>query len=199
MVRRMCRLPHLAVECAVLLAVGAGGCATAGPDQAAPIDGPSSPVVDSAPPSDAIASTNTCTSTQTCQTAVSLGSISGDSGSDMVNLSGYQSAWVKVRVTENNGGVGGQKLKVTATLTSPGAMAAFDVFVYVNADNDVVECTSPSGTPSTSGNVETLQVKWGEGSVANSDDDSRTVSIEVRPKSTSCSMADNWQLLVRGD
>jgi len=198
-VRRMRALPHLAVECAVILAsAGLAACATAGSSQDSPIDAPVSHAVDGAPATDAATSSETCTTTQTCQAAVILGTVSGDSGSQMVTTSGYQAAWVKVRVTEDNGSIGGQKLKVTATLTSPAA-AAFDVLVYVNPDNDVIECASPTGTPTTNGNVETLSVKWGEGAVGNSDDDSRTVAIEVRPKSTSCSPAQTWQLVVKGD
>jgi hypothetical protein len=139
-----------------------------------------------------------CTSSATCQTATDEGSISGDTGSGTVAGSGFQSAWLKVRVTENDSSVIGDALSVTATLTSP-ASSPFDVFLYVNSGSDVIECTTPTGTAMRNGNTETLRISWGEGSIANGSDDSRTVSIEVRPTATTCSPSAQWQLVVQGD
>jgi hypothetical protein len=52
----------------------------------------------------------------------------------------------------------------------------------------------------TSGTTESLEVDWGEtGTFANGDDDSRTVSIEIRPKmGITCSPTATWQLTVNG-
>ncbi|MDB4955758.1 MAG: hypothetical protein JWO36_3327 [Myxococcales bacterium] len=127
-----------------------------------------------------------------------LGSISGDTGGAMVTASGYQAAWFRVRVTEDDSGVFGVKLSVTTRLTSP-ANSNYDVFVYVNTGSDVIECTTPSGTATTTGTTDALGLSWGEGTVANGNDDGRSVSIEVRPISGMCSAAQPWQLVVVGN
>jgi hypothetical protein len=148
---------------------------------------------------DAPVSNESCSSTASCAAATDLGGVSGDTGADMVTASGFQAAWYKVRVSEDDSGAFGVKLRVTAQLTSPGS-ENYDVFVYVNSDNDAIECATPSGTASTSGTTDTLSVQWGEGGTfSNGDDDSRTVSVEVRPIGTTCSSAAPWQLVVRGD
>jgi hypothetical protein len=139
-----------------------------------------------------------CTSSATCQTATSLGSISGDTGAGMQVASGYQSAWLRVRVTENDSSVSGHKLSVTARLTSPQS-AVYDVYLYVNANTDQIECNTPTGTATNNGTTDTLRIEWGEGTVANGADDSRDVSIEVRPVSTQCSSSAAWQLNITGD
>ncbi len=139
-----------------------------------------------------------CATAATCQTAIDLGSVSGDTGAAMRTASGYQSAWYKVRVTEDDSGVFGIKLSATIRLTSPAA-SNYDVFVYVNTGSDVVECTTPSGTLTTTGTTDSTYIIWGEGSVSNGSDDGRTVSIEVRPIAGACDASQPWQLAVTGD
>jgi hypothetical protein len=139
-----------------------------------------------------------CASGATCQTAMDLGSVSGDTGNAMVMASGYRSAWYHVRVTENDNSVVGVKLSFTVSLTSPAA-TNYDVFVYLNTGSDVIECTQPSGSVTTTGTTDSTHVSWGEGTVANGNDDSRTVSIEVRAPATGCSAAAPWQLQFQGD
>jgi hypothetical protein len=141
----------------------------------------------------------TCAGTDTCQGAMMLGSVSGDSGNQKLTASGYRGAWFRVRVSEDVDGIGGLSLRVAAKLTSP-ANIKFDTFVYVNSGSDVVECSSTTGTVTTSGNTKQVRAEWGEGTIANGADDDRNVSIEVRPISTSgCSMAESWQLEVEGN
>ncbi len=138
-----------------------------------------------------------CTSAATCSTAVDLGSISGDTGADTKTTTGYQAAWYKVRVTENDSSVFGTKLKVTVTLNSP-ASANYDLFVYLNTDTDAIECTTPNGS-ATGLDPQTRSITWGEGTFSNNSDDSRTASIEIRPSGTSCSPGAPWSLTVAGD
>ncbi len=154
--------------------------------------------VDAAPPPIDAPAMMSCTSSASCQAATSIGTISGDTGSGMVSASGFQSAWLRVRVTENDSSVIGKALSVTATLTLP-ASEQFDLLLYVNAGSDVVECTTPTGTATKTGNTEQLRITWGEGSVANGSDDSRDVSVEIRPTSTTCSPSAMWQLVVQGN
>lgn len=141
---------------------------------------------------------NECPSTDTCTAAMMLGNVSGDSANQKVNAMGFRAAWYRVRVTEDNSSVGGVKLRVSAKLTSPAAVD-FDVFVYVNTGSDVVECTTPSGSTTTTGNTDQVKVEWGEGTISNGNDDGRNVSIEVRPKSGQCAQSYTWQLEVEGN
>jgi hypothetical protein len=180
--------------CAEAGKTGSGGTGDAGATDA-------SVLVDAPKATDAAmidGASSVCATTSTCQTAMDLGSVSGDIGAAMRSASGYQSAWYKVRVTEDDSDVFGIKLSATIRLTSPAA-SNYDVFVYVNTGSDVVECTTPSGTLTTSGTADSNYIIWGEGSISNGSDDGRTVSIEVRPVSGTCAPAEPWQLVVTGD
>lgn len=190
--------------CLAVLGTLLGGCAEAGKTgsgggDAGPVDAKVS--VDAPRPVDAAmadSAQTTCTTAATCLAATDLGSVSGDTGLVSRSATGYQAAWYKVRVTEDDSGVLGIKLSATISLTSPAA-SNYDVFVYVNTGSDVVECNTSSGTTSSSGNVDSTYIIWGEGTVSNGNDDGRTVSIEVRPISGNCDAAQPWQLQVTGD
>jgi hypothetical protein len=159
-------------------------------DDAAIADAPIDPPMD--------APLATCTGSGTCQTGTMLGTVSGDTGNAKLTASGYQSAWYRVRVTEDDSDVFGLTLRVGAKVTSP-TNAAFDVFIYVNSGSDIVECSTTTGTKTTNGNVRQVRAEWGEGAISNGSDDGRTVSIEVRPLAASgCSPSDMWQLEVEG-
>jgi hypothetical protein len=141
----------------------------------------------------------TCAGTDTCQGAMMLGTVSGDSQNQKLTASGYQGAWYRVRVSEDNSSVAGLTLRVAAKLTSPAA-PMFDVFVYVNTGSDVIECSTTTGTVSTSGNTKQVRAEWGEGTISNGVDDGRSVSIEVRPlMAAGCSPSAMWQLEVEGN
>jgi hypothetical protein len=139
-----------------------------------------------------------CASAQTCAGAMMLGTVSGDSGNTKLTASGYQSAWYRVRVTENDSGPFGLTLRVGAKLTSP-AGGMFDVFVYLNTGSDVVECSTTVGTATTAGSTKTIHAEWGEGSISNGSDDGRNASIEVRPVSGTCAPNQMWQLEIEGN
>ena len=142
---------------------------------------------------------NTCASAATCQAAMPLGTVSGDTGNmKLAATTGHQSAWFRVRVTEDDSDVPGLTLRVAAKLTSPQAVD-FDVFVYVNAGGDTVECSTTNGTTTTNGNINEVRSEWGEGAIPNGSDDSRDVSIEVRPIGTECSPAQQWSLDIEGN
>jgi len=177
----------------------ASGCAEAthGSGDPVTIDAPHVAAID-APPKPIDAPVNMCASSATCQTAMDLGSVSGDTGSGMKTASGYQAAWYRVRVTEDDSSPLGVKLSVTAQLASP-ASSNYDVLVYVNTGSDVVECATPSGTLTTSGTTDAVRLLWGEGTIANNSDDSRTVSIEIRPITGGCAPAQPWQLTIIGN
>jgi len=143
-------------------------------------------------------SSSVCASSQMCSSAMMLGTVSGDSGNTKLTASGYQSAWYRVRVTENDSSPFGLTLRVGAKLTSPSG-AQFDVFVYLNTGSDVVECNTTVGTSTTSGSTKTIHEEWGEGSISNGSDDGRNASIEIRPVSGTCAPNQMWQLEVEGN
>ena len=155
---------------------------------------PVPPPIDSAPP-DAPwdADTVTCESSDTCATAKSLGMVSGDVGNPTVTASGSKAAWFRVRATEDADPSDGL-MRVLAKLTPP-AGEDFDVFVYVNPDTDTVACPGAAGTVTTSGPGKQVPVSWRDFIR----DASRNVSIEVRPKSSSCSPTAKWQLVIQGN
>lgn len=187
---------------AACVCVTAAGCASAdsggAPDanQGSGTGKMDASIVVDAPTDSALA---TCASTDACQSAMMLGTVSGDSNNVKLTASGYRSAWYRVRVTEDNSSVGGLSLRVAAKLTSPAA-PLFDVFVYVNAGSDQIECATTTGTVSTSGMTKQVRAEWGEGTISNGSDDGRNVSIEVRPLSPSgCGSAATWQLEIEGN
>lgn len=181
----------------------ASACATAGqPTGSGPADAPvtlDSPKLIDAPIMIDAPAQSVCTSSATCAGATDLGSVSGDTGNATVTGSGYQSAWYKVRVTEDDSGVFGVPMNMTAQLTSPPG-TNYDVYVYVNGGSDVVECSNASASGTSTGTTDQAHVSWGEsGTFSNGNDDSRTVSIEVRPVSGPCSASSTYTLVVFGD
>jgi hypothetical protein len=170
--------------------VDAGGePADARVDAATPIDAPAS--ID-APPG------NACATAATCASAQMLGTVSGDTGAATLSADGYQAAWFRVRVTEDYSDSVGLALRLEASLTSPSS-GAFQTFVYVNEGDDVVECSTTMGTVETTGNLEDVRAEWGEGLFPNGADDSRFVTIEVRPSTTACAASAPWHLDVEGN
>ena len=175
------------------------GCASAGsggsPDATGRSDAPNNGKMDA--PRQMDAPPSACMSNATCAAATMLGSVSGDTGNTKLNASGTQSAWYRVRVTEDDSSVFGLTLRVAARVTSPAGLT-FHVATYVNTGTDVVECTMTTGTPTTSGNTEEIKLEWGEGSIPNGADDSRDVSIEVKAPASGCGSA-MWALEVEGN
>jgi hypothetical protein len=188
----------------VAVAIVAAGCAQAGsPGQ--PVDAPAGKGIDAPraidahepPPPDGPPAA-TCTTSATCATATMLAGIGGDEdGASQSSASGYQAAWYSIRVSETDSGPLADPMSMQTTLTSPSS-AMFDLFVYIDTGNDDVDCTTPTGSVTTNGTSETSSIEWGEtGTFANDSDDSRTVSIEVRPKSgDACSPSAPWSISI---
>ena len=82
-----------------------------------------------------------------------LGSVSGDTGNATVTGSGYESAWFKVRVTEDDSSPFATPMKLTVNLTSPPGVN-FDLYLYVNSGSDVVECSTASGQSMSTGTAD---------------------------------------------
>jgi hypothetical protein len=138
-----------------------------------------------------------CASPNVCTASTSMGSISGDTGSDTQNAQGTTSQWLSVRVTENDSSIFANSLEMKATLVSPPG-ANFDLYLYVPG-TDTIECSAVSASSTTTG-TDTAGVEFGEsGTFSNGVDDSRTVTVEVRHVSGTCSAGAKWTLSVVGN
>lgn len=136
--------------------------------------------------------------TNTCTTARDLGKLSGDTGSPRASATGTCSEWLRVRVIENDASPLGTAMKLRLTLT-PQAHD-FDLFAYLDRTTDTLSCATPIARSESNGlAVEVLELTWGEGTVANTADDSRTVSILVRSASGSCPTGTGWTLAADGN
>lgn len=143
--------------------------------------------------------TTSCTSPNVCSGATDLGSVSGDTGADVKTASGSGSQWFTVRVTENDSSISALSLLVKAELTSPPG-TNFDVFVYVAGGSSGQECSAVNSSSTNASGLDSATSEFGESGVfSNGSDDSRTVSVEVRWVSGTCSAAAPWALTIRGD
>jgi hypothetical protein len=189
------------MRAALLVALLAPACATAGREQPAIDAAPADqlvPPIDQAPPID-MPSMSSCITADTCPTAMVLGAVSGDTNNQKLTSVGTKAAWFRVLVTENDNDVIGISQRFAARVTSPAAVD-FDVFVYLNPSNRVVECTNTFGTKTQTGTVDEIKAEWGEsGAFSNGSNDGRDVSIEIRPVSGNCNDAQMWQLEVEGN
>ena len=189
------------------VALLAAGCATAGNGNGNGSGNPDAPsgIIDApmqvldAPKLVDAPSQATCNSGATCSAAMSLGSVSGDTGNDTKTGSGYESAWFTVRVTEDDSSPIGAPMNLTVNLTSPPGVN-FDLYLYVNSGSDAVECSTASSQSTNTGTSDQAHISWGEsGTFSNGADDGRTVSIEVRPVSGTCASSSMFQLTAYGD
>ena len=140
-----------------------------------------------------------CTVPNTCPTAMSMGVVSGDTLAETQSATGITAKWLSVRVGENDHRtLVGRKLSLKVDLASPPGVN-FDLFVYVNEGTDVVECTTATGSSTSTTSADTASITWGEGAIPNGKDDSRTVSIEVRYVSGTCDPSAKWTLNVAGN
>jgi hypothetical protein len=132
----------------------------------------------------------------TCATAVDLGQMAGEPKyitvkPDEASAQAHCSAWAKIRVIEASNGI--IPLEVKATLISP-KTKKFDLFAYVDPDQDVTSCQKPTATSaSTLSSVDTVNLKWGD---SWSNDDSRTVMFQVKSRDGSCDPTSTWSLVV---
>jgi hypothetical protein len=139
-----------------------------------------------------------CTAPNTCIGGITMTPVSGDMGSDTSTQTGTTARWLKIRVTEDNNGAFGDKLKLKLTLTSPPG-TNFDLRVYLAGDGSSQSCSGPDKTTSSTSGPDVTSIDWGEGALANGSADDRTVSIEVVHVSGTCSAAQSWTLLAEGN
>jgi hypothetical protein len=139
--------------------------------------------------------TGACAATSNCQGAHDLGTVSGDTGTGQKTFQGSGSQWLKIKVTEDESSLVGTPLWLKATLTSPSGVN-FDLHLYVPSSGpDVRACSGAPTKSSTTAGAETASVEFGEGGgLSNGSSDTRTVTVEVRHVSGTCSPSDKWTL-----
>jgi hypothetical protein len=115
--------------------------------------------------------------------------LAGDTGADVINLTGSTSHWIKVTVGEDS--TSSRSLKMTATLTSPPGQN-FDLYLHSNSCSaSNVQSTNATGVVDT-------------GSVSMSDTfgfpDDQWVLIEIRAAAgTTCDPTAKWTLKLEGN
>lgn len=130
-----------------------------------------------------------CNATNTCSSATSLGSISGDKGSDVVSKTGYLSGWYKVSVTEDDSQLFTRiDLKTQFSLGSP-IGSNYDLYVYDSCSTVVNQSTNLTGTDS-------VAASWTDQAAH---DDGQTLYIYVKYASGECKSSSTWSLQGRGN
>jgi hypothetical protein len=136
-----------------------------------------------------------CANPSACTAPAAAGTLSGDTASTPVTITGTTSRWVKVHVNENDNSPVGKALSLRAALTSP-AGSNFDLFLYDGAPS---QCVTPDFSSTTTG-PDQVEVEWGEsGVLSNGVSDSRDVYVEVRYVGGSCPPSGNWSLTFTGN
>lgn len=136
--------------------------------------------------------------TTTCRQPRDLGAIAGDDGTASVTAQGRCGEWLRIRVTESYTGIVAGPMRLTATLVSGGS-DDFDLVAYMNKDTDLLECTTATDQSELpAGRSDVVKLLWGEEYTANSGDDSRTISLQVKGVGTDCG-TQPWTLLLQGN
>ncbi len=133
----------------------------------------------------------------TCEAPRDVGTVSGDTGGTL-NATGSCSEWISFRATENDDGTFGTGMKAKLTMTPK--VHDFDLYAFFDPSRDVVACASPFAR-SEQGQlaVEVIPLSWGEGTIANGSDDSRTIRILVQSTAEACPAGASWSLTIGGN
>ena len=118
----------------------------------------------------------------TCAQARSAGSITGDGNGTSTSIMGAGSQWITVRVTEDSFST--ESLGITATLTSPEG-SAFDVYLYDGG------CTKLIASPYGPADMAEAYAEWNDTAIL---DNSKTILVEVRHVSGTCTEQAQWTL-----
>lgn len=158
----------------------------------------------------------TCGDESTCQAPTETGEVDGDESSidNRLLFKGRGTTWIKVRVKEslpcNPGDLTTQVVRdmnLRVELASP-IMENYDLYVYANLDQDVLECTTPTGESTNADSFsdqDMVYFEWGEDGAslppselfcAAAVDDSRDVMIEIRAVEASC--VEFWTVEITG-
>lgn len=134
----------------------------------------------------------------TCATAREVGTVAGDAPSPPVTADGTCAEYLRVRVTETSTSALGVGMRVSLTLSPAGH--DFDLYAFLDPNRDQLACAAPFARSETNGlSPETISLQWGEGTVANGNDDSRWVVVAVTSAQGPCPAGASWTLSAVGD
>lgn len=132
----------------------------------------------------------------TCLSFIALGSVSGDTGADVVSYTANEGAWLRLFVSENNTAFC-QPIDLTARIRlTPPPGANYDLYVYCD-DGCAGQVTSSTQAGSA---VEEVAMRWEEllaGGCPAGTDSGRYLYVHVA--CTSVTVSDDWLLEVFGD
>jgi hypothetical protein len=114
----------------------------------------------------------------TCETARPFGTIAGDKAPAFITTTGSCSEWLSIRATEDDSSAIGAGMRVLFTLSMVGA--DYELYAFLDKDRDLRQCNAPTASSFKPGTQqESVELTWGEGSVANGSDDGRTIGVAV--------------------
>lgn len=137
-----------------------------------------------------------------CSSATTMGGVSGDTGAVTKTATGSNGQWLVVTITEDDSSLFTSKdLKVQITLDSPTG-ENFDLYVYEGktvADGGGIECSTVAGSSTLSSSSDVVNLGWSDKRPIGGSDDTRTISIEVRPAGEPCDPSATWTVTVAGN
>jgi hypothetical protein len=144
-----------------------------------------------------------CANPTACASGTSMGSVSGDTGSDFLQATGTSSKWLLVRVTENDSSVFSRPpIRARFTLVH-NPNTRFDLYLYKASNNGggTRNCSSisASGTRGSTTNLTSASLSWSDTTGIGGNDDSANVMVEIRHVSGPCGVGREWQLSVDGN
>jgi hypothetical protein len=116
--------------------------------------------------------------------------MAGDESGAPLIINGSGSKWVKISAEERVNGISGAEMRVRVTLRSP-ANADFNLFVYGAATAD---CDTSTESSELQVGEDAVDLRWGEGAVANGKSDTKDVFVKVVEAPGACNAAGNWEL-----
>lgn len=142
------------------------------------------------------AETFPCDFPTTCNSAGTLGGVSGDTTVPSLTETGTEPIWLQIEVSENDSGIFGAAMSVTLDLDSMGG--DWDIRAYLGDPGDANGCGGLEAESETTG-ADSVRFDWGEGAVANNEDDDAIVAVEIFPKADECTVGSSWSLTVTGN
>jgi len=173
---------------------GTSGDATTASDETSTGDG-STTGTDDTDTEDGTDGCDLITPDATCETAATLGSVSGDRGSE-VDETGSGSTWRLVEVQETSGSIFEQDLSYTVALESPPGVD-YDLFVYQGPQGGEPDCGATAIQGTANGTLETVSADWDDDQGIGGEDDGLWLAIEIVNVSGS-DCAAQWTLTVTG-
>ncbi len=132
-----------------------------------------------------------CGPYNTCAAPFELPSISGDDHSEWTGAAGSETAWLKVRLREDEHGLSAKPLKAQLWLEQP-ANAIFDLYVYDGCGSQIA-----SGIDAAKSNV--INLEFPDNKSLSGSDDSKDLYVEVRYRSGLCSSESAWTMYIVGN